>query len=86
VIDSLECEAPKTKLLAAVMAALSLADRRTLLVTAEGSRNVYLSGRNIKNLRVLPISGINAYDVLRSETIVLGAKDLVPRLEQAVSL
>ncbi len=43
--------------------------------------NFRLAARNIGNIDVLPVKGINVYDVLRRHTLVL-TKDAVSALEE----
>jgi large subunit ribosomal protein L4 len=86
VVDKISCDAPKTKVIAGMLGALSLADKRNLLIIDGGQKSVYLSGRNVKNLRVRPVSEINALDILTSENIIFGAQELVQKVEEAVKL
>jgi large subunit ribosomal protein L4 len=86
VIDKIVADAPKTKTIATMLDALSLEGKRILLIVdgAHG-KNVYLSGRNIKNCSVKPVSEINALDVMNNEAIVFGAEELLSKIEQAVA-
>ncbi len=86
VVSGITCDAPKTKTVAAMLNALALGGKRTLLVIDLASRNVYLSGRNIKNLTVKPVSEINAYDVLNNDAIVFGSEEIVKKIEEAAAL
>jgi large subunit ribosomal protein L4 len=65
--------------------ALALSGKRILLVVDISSKNLYLSGRNIKNLTVKPVSEINAYDVLNNDAIVFGSEELVKKIEEAIA-
>jgi ribosomal protein L4 len=85
-VDKISCDAPKTKVIAGMLGALALSDKRNLLIVDAGQKSVYLSGRNVKNLRVRPVSEINALDVLNSENIIFGAQELVKKVEEAVKL
>jgi ribosomal protein L4 len=42
-----------------------------LLLTAAPSPNVYLSGRNLPLVQVLPFADATAYEVLWAETVVI---------------
>jgi large subunit ribosomal protein L4 len=86
VIDQISCDAPKTKVVADMLNALSVGNKKNLLIISADNKNVYLSGRNIKNLNVRPVSEINAYDILNSENIIFGAQALVGKVEEAVKL
>jgi large subunit ribosomal protein L4 len=84
VVDSIKCDPAKTKTVVAMLKALQIGGARTLLLTDGVDQTLYRCGRNIKNLSVMPVSYLNAADVLRSQTIVLGRKELVGKLEEAV--
>ncbi len=86
VVDSLVCEPAKTKTMAGFLKAVAMNQTRTMLLVDEGNTGLYRAGRNIKNLDVKPLSGINAYDVLRSENIIFGSEQLIGKLEKAVAL
>jgi large subunit ribosomal protein L4 len=73
VLESLELDAPKTRQMAAVLKALGLYDKRTLLVLGEADENVIRSCRNIRNLRTTLAHQINAYDLLDCEQVLLTA-------------
>ena len=45
--------------------------RKVLVLTANGDENVYLSGRNLPAVEVMPYPQASAYDVLWSEAVVL---------------
>ena len=85
VIDKIAMDAPKTKTVASMLSALSLLGKRTLLVIDGANKNVYLSGRNIKNCSVKPVSEINALDVMNNETVVFGAEELLGKIQEAVA-
>jgi large subunit ribosomal protein L4 len=61
---------PKTKALAASLAGLGLSN--ALIVDgAAVEDNFRLAARNIPEIDVLPVQGINVYDILRRDTLVL---------------
>jgi large subunit ribosomal protein L4 len=61
---------PKTKSLAAAFARLGL--KNALIVDGvEVEVNFALAARNIVGVDVLPVQGINVYDILRRDTLVL---------------
>jgi large subunit ribosomal protein L4 len=85
VVDKMEFETPKTKSMAGLISALPLNGRPSLLIIDPQQKNVYLSGRNLKSLRIKPVCEINALDVLRNENIIFGQENLVAKLEEAVA-
>lgn len=80
ILDALPLDRPRTKALIEVLDRLALGDRRTLIVTGEADRNVYLSGRNVPGLAVAPAVDINALQVLRARNVVL-TREAVTRVE-----
>ncbi|MEM6523936.1 MAG: 50S ribosomal protein L4 [Bacteroidota bacterium] len=71
IVEDFSFEAPKTKEYINMLNALSVADKKTLLVLGEADKNVVLSGRNIKNTNVVTADGINTYHVLNADTLIL---------------
>ena len=70
IIEDAKVAAAKTKALKSRFAELGLAS--ALIVDgAEVDNGFYLATRNIPNIDVLPIQGINVYDILRRNTLVL---------------
>jgi large subunit ribosomal protein L4 len=70
VIDQVSLEAPKTSALRAQFETLGL--KNALVITGpEVEANFGLAARNIPHVDVLPNAGLNVYDVLRRDTLVL---------------
>jgi len=70
---SLENSTGKTKQMVGLLSKLKV--KSALIVTNEKSDNVYRAARNIPGIDVLPVSLINAYEVLKHEHLIL-AKDV----------
>jgi large subunit ribosomal protein L4 len=70
VLDKASLSDAKTKLLAAQFGKLSLANA-LIIDGAELEANFAFAARNIPNIDVLPIQGINVYDIMRRKTLVL---------------
>ena len=71
IVEDFSFEAPKTKEYINMLNALSVADKKTLLVLGELDKNVVLSGRNIKNANIVTAESINTYHVLNADTLIL---------------
>jgi large subunit ribosomal protein L4 len=70
VLDGVALEAPKTAALRAQFAKLGL--KNALVIAGpEVDGNFKLAARNIPAIDVLPNAGLNVYDVLRRDTLVL---------------
>ncbi|MGA0564836.1 50S ribosomal protein L4 [Ancylobacter sp. VNQ12] len=79
VLDDATLAEPKTKLLRERLAGLGLSNA-LIISGAEVDANFGLASRNIGHLDVLPVQGINVYDILRRHTLVL-TKAAVDALE-----
>ncbi len=79
VLDNANAADAKTKALLAQFGKLGLANA-LIIDGAEVQKNFALAARNIPNIDVLPVQGINVYDILRREKLVL-TKAAVDALE-----
>jgi large subunit ribosomal protein L4 len=70
VIDKASVKDAKTKALAAQFGKLGLANA-LIIDGAELDGNFCVAARNIPNIDILPVQGINVYDILRRKTLVL---------------
>jgi len=70
VVDNLDLNEIKTKKVVAVLAALN-AKNKTLVVDSHENEKLRLSIRNCKEHQFLPPEGVNVYDLLRHDTLIL---------------
>lgn len=70
VVDSIDLGEAKTKKLAGVLSTLQ-AGKKTLVVDDRGNENLKLSIRNMEDKLFLPPEGVNVYDLLRHDHLVL---------------
>jgi large subunit ribosomal protein L4 len=71
VVERFAFRKPRTAQLAALLATLELEGRKALVLTAGSNTNVYLSGRNLPTVEVLPYAEASAYDILWSDAVVV---------------
>lgn len=89
VIDQFNYDAPKTSTLAALVGRLGYADQKVLILTSGVKENVFLSGRNLPKVHVMPYSDVSTYHVLWSDVVLIEAEafgeklDAVPEDEHA---
>ncbi|MGE3142146.1 MAG: 50S ribosomal protein L4 [Hyphomonadaceae bacterium] len=91
VIDEARLSEPKTKALAEKLGKLGLANA-LVIGGAELDLNFALASRNIPDLDVLPSAGLNVYDILRRQKLVLTKEALAaiearfaPKAERAAA-
>ena len=71
VVEDINMEAPKTAAYKAILAALGIASKKSLVVLAEPNNNVYLSSRNLKNSEAVITSELNTYKIVNANNLVL---------------
>jgi large subunit ribosomal protein L4 len=81
VVDQLAFDAPKTKRMAGILKALGV--ERALVVDAVGNANLFKSGRNLTQAKVLAPEGLNVYDILNHPGLVIAA-GAIKQVEQRV--
>ena len=87
VIDRFDYDAPRTSRLAALVDRLGFADQKVLILTDGSKPNVFLSGRNLPTVHVMPYGDVSTYHILWSDVVLIesGAlgNDLEPIAEDA---
>jgi len=81
VLNDFPMEAIKTKSFLRVMKNLNVDNG--LIVLSEQDENLYKSARNVKDFKVMSVDGLNVYDILLHEKLVL-LKPAVSGIEQRV--
>jgi large subunit ribosomal protein L4 len=71
IVENFNFNAPKTTEYIKLLSSLSFSDKKTLLVLPENNKNIVLSGRNLKNTKIITASQINTYDVMNAEQLIL---------------
>jgi len=81
VVDQIDFAVPKTKEMIVMTQNLQVADKKPLIILANGNKNVYLSARNLPKVNVVTVSELNTYMVLNAKTLVL-TEEAVAAVEQ----
>ena len=81
VIDAFNYDAPKTANLLGLVARLEVGDKKVLILTDGVKQNVFLSGRNIPNVHVMPYGDSSTYHILWSDVVLVEAGALGTTLE-----
>jgi len=69
VLDEAKTKSPKTGALAKQFGKLGF--EKVLIVDGEFDKNFQLSARNLNHVGMLPAKGLNVYDIMRSDKLVL---------------
>ncbi len=70
VIERLAFDAPKTKAFLALLSTLGI-DRSVLFVSDQFDENAFLSARNLPNVDMLPVMGVDVVSIMRHDWLVL---------------
>jgi large subunit ribosomal protein L4 len=81
VIDAFNYEAPRTAALVALTQRLGVAEQKVLVLTDGVKPNVFLSGRNIPSVHVMPYADASTYHILWSDVVLVEAGALGQSLE-----
>ena len=79
VVDELDFEAPKTQEMARILANLGVAN--ALVVLGDEALNTALSLRNIQGVQAVPIDGLNTYNVLYHNKLII-TKEALALIEE----
>lgn len=71
VVEDFNFDTPKTNRLVELTKKLQLADKKILFVLPAQNKNVYLSARNLNNVKIVTASDINTYEILDCASLVL---------------
>jgi len=79
IVEPFAMDAPKTKELLQILANIKAGDRKVLVVLPSNSTNIYLSSRNLPNVKVITVDEINTYAIMNSNSLVLvdGVQDIL---------
>ncbi len=83
VVESLVLSEPKTKQALELLKALGLPEK-TLFIVAEKDKNLELAVRNLPRTDVLPVEGVNVFDLLMHEKIVC-TPEAIKKIEERLN-
>ncbi|HOO84430.1 MAG TPA: 50S ribosomal protein L4 [Prolixibacteraceae bacterium] len=71
VVEAFDFETPKTKAIINIQNNLKINDKKLLIVLSDTNKNIYLSSRNLKGVKVVIASELTTYDILNASSLVL---------------
>lgn len=79
IVEPFAMDAPKTKELIKILSAIKAGDRKVLFVLPENSANIYLSSRNLPEVKVISVDEINTYTIMNAHSMVMvdGVQDIL---------
>ena len=84
VVDSIAFDAPKTKKMVEVLAALNAEGKKALIVVdtkSDANDIVISSARNIEGVKTLYVNTLNVYDIIKHDVLIM-TKDAVNKTEE----
>ena len=78
-LEPFAMDAPKTKEFQNIISAIKAGDRKVLVVLPQNSDNIYLSSRNLPEVKVITVDEINTYAIMNANSVVLvdGVQDIL---------
>ena len=78
-VEPFAMEAPKTKEFLTILANIKAGTRKVLFVLPENSTNIFLSSRNLPEVKVITVDEINTYAIMNANSLVLvdGVQDIL---------
>ena len=78
-VEPFVMDAPKTKEFQQILNNIKAGSRKVLFVLPENSSNIYLSSRNLPEVKVITVDEINTYAIMNSNSMVLvdGVQDIL---------
>ena len=71
VVEDFDFDTPKTKSFNAILDALGLSDKKSLLVLGSVSKNVYMSARNLQRAEVVTDTELSTYKIVNAQHLIL---------------
>ena len=78
-VEPFTMEAPKTKEFLQILSNIKAGNRSVLFVLPENSINIYLSSRNLPEVKVISVDEISTYTIMNAHSMVLvdGVQDIL---------
>lgn len=79
IVEEFEMQAPKTKEFLAILSNIKAGSRKVLFVLPKSSEGIYLSSRNLPEVKVITVDEINTYAIMNANSLVLidGVQDIL---------
>ena len=83
VVEDFSFEAPKTSAYINILSALQAESKKSVLVTADIEKEVYLSSRNLRKAQVVRVADLNTYDILNAGALIL-SESAVEKIKESM--
>ena len=76
IIEDFQMEAAKTTELDRISTNLKVQDKKSVFVFDETNKNIYLSSRNLKDVKIVTASDLSTYDIVNASSLVLSESSI----------
>ena len=84
ILDDAKMESAKTKDFAAMLKALGVDGKKSLMVLAEPNKSIYLSSRNLQGADVVTVSELNTYALMSVKNVII-TESAIGKIETLLS-
>lgn len=79
ILEPFTMDVIKTKEFVNILNAIKAGDRNVLFVLPENNKNIFLSSRNIPEVKVITVNEINTYEIMKSYSLIMldGVQDIL---------
>lgn len=84
IVEDFSFESPATKSFVNILSAFEATGKKSLLITSDYEREVYLSSRNLQKVQVLNANEVSTYDILNADKVLI-AEGAVEKLSSQLS-
>lgn len=71
VLEDFDLDTPKTKEFVSILKNLESDSLKSLIILGAANKNIFLSSKNIKNVKVSPLDGVSTYDLVNANQLIL---------------
>lgn len=71
VLEDVQMDQPKTKQFVSILSNLNAANKKVLILSGDENQNLYLSFRNLPNVRGYQFNDMNTYDIVNADVVVI---------------
>ena len=84
VVDDIKFDSNKTKEMVDLLAKLNLSNHKVLVVVSELTDNVCLASRNLANVKLVTYAGVNVFDLVNADNMLV-TEEALKKLEEVLT-
>ena len=84
VVEDIKFETSKTKEMVSLLTNLNIRNNKVLVVVEELNDNICLASRNLPNVKLVTFDGVNAYDLVSADNMVI-TETALTKLEEVLT-